>query len=128
MKIIVVTNNLSVKRSLQKHKLEIVFVDGPAQLALKTARDMILDGWHLAADPLAGYYIRYNPYHTVFLSDENLSSTSEDILILEHAICHLDDPRRPAAEDVPEIRADYQILDHSLATNTAESLCKYLSV
>ena len=125
MGLLIVTNNPEVAETLRDRGFKLVFLDGPAQASLRYARDKVVEGWRLAADPLAGYKRRFNPYHTVFLSDDDGGDISYDVLRLEKAALHLDSSDRPTAEDTPRIHMDYRTLDLSLASNTLDHLGQY---
>lgn len=84
MNVLVVTNNPEAGERLEKLGLCVEFTDGNAKRSLLHARDLIIKGWHLAADPRGGYNKRYNPCHTVFLCDEAISNMGEDVLVLEN--------------------------------------------
>ena len=79
MNVLVVTNNPEAGERLEKLGLCVEFTDGNAKRSLLHARDLIIKGWHLAADPRGGYNKRYNPCHTVFLCDEAISNMGEDV-------------------------------------------------
>ena len=129
MKHLIVTNNRLVRDSLLQNKDAYLFISGEAENVLLAARNLIMEGWRLAVDPLQGYYTRFNPYHTVFLQEHlfinadygeaGISFTdmsfSSQILRLEKGAAHLRGPKRPPAENTPQIRADYQYLDYQLA-------------
>jgi hypothetical protein len=66
-------------------------------------------------------------YHTVFLEKATPFSLSKELLRLEKAMNHLDDPARPLTEKKPNIIIDYQILDYSIACSTLDELLKYSS-
>jgi hypothetical protein len=129
MEHLIVTNNYLVWDNLLKNSDECLFISGEAGKVLLTTRDLLIEGWRLAVDPLQGYYTRFNPYHTVFLQKDLFitadyeevgisftgMSPSSQILRLEKGVAHLRDPKRPPAEDTPQIRTDYQYLDYQLA-------------
>ena len=124
MPIRVVTNNPRVPALMDACGFTAVFMEGSAKSALLGARDMVVAGWRLAADPLAGYK-RFNPYHTVFLTDGANGGAAADILRLERAALHMQSPNRPTAENTESINADYGILDASIAACTAKRLKLY---
>lgn len=126
MAIKIITNNPLLAKELKEKHLDFIFLDRSAQAVLLLSRDLILEGWRLAADPLSGYNKRYNPYHTIFLTDDSENDFSFDVLRLERAANHLDDPKRPASETTTRIIRDYMELDYSLANNTLIGLNKYL--
>ena len=124
MKIKVVTNNPKVNKYSLEEGFDAIFLNCSSQKVLHYARDLILNGWCLAADPLAGYISRYNPYHTVFLQESfNNKSIGKDILRLEKAACHLENPNRPKEID-EKTKSDYCYMDFSIATSTMGGLIK----
>lgn len=125
MSVRVVTNNAKVSDAINGLGFEVVFCQKSAEATLLQARNMLFDGWRLCADPLAGYKIRFNPYHTVFLCNDEQRDISYDVLRLERAASHMCSPRRPAWENTAEIRADYCELDLSIAKTTAQRLKLY---
>ena len=72
MNVLVVTNNPAAGEKLEKLGLRVEFTKGNAKRSLLHARDLIIKGWHLAADPRGGYNKRYNP------CKNNLCSCSAD--------------------------------------------------
>lgn len=121
MEIKIVTNNPWVHEQAAQENMACEYYPSDAQSILLYARDLLCQGWQLAADPLAGYNTRFNPYHSVFLEQGEAKLTQqkgEEMQRLERAARHLDHPRRPAAEKTDSIRRDYQQLDLALASNT----------
>lgn len=122
MAVKIITNNPRLAEDLKEKDVDFLFLDRPAQIALLLSRDLIMEGWRLAADPLSGYNKRYNPFHTVFLTDDSDNDLASDVLRLERAAIHLNDPKRPESEKTDRIIRDYMQLDYSLAVNTLKIL------
>lgn len=119
MQLKVITNNPQIRQLLRERQEDCQFIDAEeADAVLLAAQQLIMAGWRLAADPLQGYYTRYNPFHTVFLQNGGDDSPDMQILRLQHSVEHLHSSRRPPIEKTPRIRADYQALDYSLACST----------
>lgn len=127
MNVLVVTNNPAAGEKLEKLGLRVEFTKGNAKRSLLHARDLIIKGWHLAADPRGGYNKRYNPCHTVFLCDESVSDMGEDVLVLEKLAQFHDSPYRPDALYTDLELKDFQILDMSIALRTTEHLKNYMN-
>ena len=127
MNVLVVTNNPAAGEKLEKLGLRVEFTKGNAKRSLLHARDLIIKGWHLAADPRGGYNKRYNPCHTVFLCDESVSDMGEDVLVLEILAQFHDSPDRPDALHTDFELEDFQILDMSIALRTTEHLKNYMN-
>lgn len=124
----VITNNGDVSQMMAERQISCQYQAQGAAYVLADSRDRLLEGWRLAADPLAGYNTRFNPYHTVFLMKTCPLSGQElaaEVLRLERARLHLSSPKRLAAEEREDIVQDYQCLDTSLAENTLAELQKY---
>ncbi|HQA59050.1 MAG TPA: GrdX family protein [Acetivibrio sp.] len=125
MTIKIITNNPLLAEDLKKQECDYLFSNQQAQVLLLLARDLILKGWRLAADPLSGYNKKINSYHTIFLTNDsnyNLADYYNDIIRLEEAANHLNDPRRSKSEDIPRVVRGYMQLDYSLACSTLELL------
>lgn len=127
MNVLVVTNNPAAGEELKKQGLLVEVAGGKAEKSLLHARDLVIKGWHLAADPRGGYNKRYNPYHTVFLCDEAGSDMGEDVLILETLAQFHDSPYRPDAQHTERELKDFRILDMSIALRTTEHLKNYMN-
>ena len=126
MNVLVVTNNPEAGERLEKLGLCVEFTDGNAKRSLLHARDLVINGWHLAADPRGGYNKRYNPCHTVFLCDEACSNMGEDVLVLEKLAQFRDSPYRPDDPHTDLELKDFQTLDTSIALRTTEHLKNYM--
>lgn len=127
MNVLVVTNNPEAQKELKKHGFCVEFAEGRAENSLLQARNLVVKGWHLAADPRGGYNKRYNPYHTVFLCDEAGSGMGEDVLVLENLAQYHDSPYRPDAPHTDRELKDFRILDMSIALRTTEHLKNYMN-
>lgn len=127
MNVLVVTNNPTAGEELKKLGIPVEVAEGRAEKSLLRARDLVIKGWHLAADPRGGYNKRYNPYHTVFLCDEAGSDMGEDVLILEKLAQFQDSPYRPDAQHTDRELKDFRILDMSIALRTTEHLKNYMN-
>jgi hypothetical protein len=59
----VVTNNQLIKEYTEILGIPSDYWFGESHIALRKARDMLMEGWRLAVDPLSGYNTRFSPYH-----------------------------------------------------------------
>lgn len=126
MKVKIITNNYSVNKYSVERGYDTTFLSCSSQKVLRFSRDLILCGWRLAADPLAGYISRYNPYHTVLLQENYCKDiVTKDILRLEEAANHLESPNSPKEID-EKTKRDYCYLDYSIATSTMMGLFRNL--
>ncbi len=125
IKIKILTNNDRVYDLMSKQNHDCDFFDGTAAIVIKEAAQMmLLHGWRLASDPLAGYNSRLNPYHTIFLQLAPENDTKFDMSRFENLICRWQKcPAIPNAST--SIYADFKQLDLSIATHTSEQLFKY---
>lgn len=119
-----VTNNKQVYEYCQNGGLDCVLVEGGVKEALFLSRDLLMNGWRLAVDPLAGYLSRPNPYHTLFLRDNPQEEVAgDDVLRIEDALIqwHRYTNIIPMT---PRLDADYIELDFSLAINSIDGLLR----
>lgn len=126
MKILCVTNNPAVGKKYDSEEIEVKFQNTTAREILLTARDFLIEGWSLAADPRGGYNKRFNPYHTVFLWDKTLGARmGEEVLALEQAAIFANSPYRPDYAFSEADLSDMKILDASIADETYRRLMGY---
>ncbi len=118
------TNNQQVMELAQKQGWDCRFLRGRPPAVLQEAQNWATQGWRLAADPLAGYFSRHNPYHTVFMQSGQASR--QDWLQLERAIIRWQGYQTPPAEKQPAVRSAYRELDYALAAATMEQLEKFV--
>jgi hypothetical protein len=125
--IMVVTNNEKVRGEISRADCKLHAIDGTASDVLELSRDMILAGWSLASDPLAGHRFRGNPYHTVFLRDGSRNGEAQALDILRVEKC-----MRPHEEKDffgtadGKLDRDYCELDFSIAMNTWNGMIQNL--
>ena len=121
---LIISNNENVIRYMEKSGAEYKYIKGHALDVLHYTKKLVLNGYHLAADPLAGHYERLNPYHTIFV--EHDLKSKEDFYSLDRIEksekrweTHGYDirPMTPLMDD------QYKFLDESIAINTFSSLC-----
>lgn len=121
------TNNPAVIEEIKKrHGWEMRVECKLYEELIELCEELLLEGWHFAADPLGGYHFRPNPYHTIFLIKNALydqpwtRSREWDILdsIKMEYYKH-----KPFLKKYGEARheKDYQALDYSIAMR---SLCR----
>lgn len=124
-KIKILTNNDRVYDLMNAQNHDCRFLSGTAVAVIKEAAQMMLmHGWRLASDPLAGYNSRLNPYHTIFLQLAPDADTKFDMLRFENLICRWQ--KSPVIPNAPaSIYADFKQLDLSIAAHTSEQLFKY---
>jgi hypothetical protein len=124
MSLIILTNNPKVNDYLLGKCLNAVYIDGHAKDVISSSCDYIYVGWRLAADPLAGYLSRPNPYHTIFLQkDPRDRVRGEDLVRLKRASQQWEryDNIIPMTD---RLYKDYEELDFSIAVSTLEGLTK----
>ena len=125
VKIKILTNNDWVYDLMNAQNHDCDFLDDTAVAVVKEATQMMLiHGWRLASDPLAGCNSRQNPYHTIFLQLTPDADAKFDMLRFEKLICRWQKcPAVPYA--LTSIYADFKQLDLSIAKHTSEQLFKY---
>ena len=119
MQSLLVTNNeevLALECLKQQDAPMVLEIDGHAVDVLRTTRDILLQGWRLSADPLAGHFIRLNPYHTILLEKgEDRQCRCKDLARIERALVQWDRSDEPVLVR-GSYKSDYQMIDRSLAT------------
>lgn len=124
MSIKIVTNNHKMNQYCINNGYDSFFVLGLAQDTLFSSREFILKGWKLAVDPLAGYLSRPNPYHSVFLQDNQTEETLiHDILRVEYAVSQWQRYTN-IIKMTPQLDDNYSDLDYSLAKSTMEGIMR----
>lgn len=124
MAIKIVTNNQKVHQYCLENEYDCLFVSGEAQDTLFSSRELILKGWKLAVDPLAGYLSRPNPYHTVLLQDSQTEETlMHDILRVEYAVSQWHRYTN-IIKMTPQLDDNYSDLDFSLGRSTIEGMMR----
>ncbi len=120
----VITNNPGIEKNFENKALEILFVQGHAKDVIKKCEDFISSGWRLAVDPLAGYFSRPNPFHTIILlPNEGNGSMGKDMTRLARTTEQWEryDNIIPVTERLLE---DYKELDLSIAGSSMEGLLR----
>ena len=120
----VLTNNSKVFGRFTYINLDTIFIKGHAKDVINSCYPWIQKGWRLAADPLAGYFSRPNPYHTIFLQKgKNTQCIPKDITRLERTIEQWDkyDNIIPMTD---KLWHDYEELDLSIASCTLNGLLR----
>lgn len=120
----VMTNNHRFLKLPGRDGLEVVFINGHAKDVIMKCSELIYEGWQLAADPLAGYFSRPNPYHTVFLQKGGEARIrGEDLIRLDRTLEQWDryDNVIPVTD---RLLKDYCELDFSIACSTMDGLIK----
>ena len=119
MQSLLVTNNeevLAMECLKQQDAPMVLEIDGHAVDVLRATRDILLQGWRLSADPLAGHFIRLNPYHTILLEKgEDRQCRCYDLARIERALAQWDRSGEPVLVR-GSYKSDYQMIDRSLAT------------
>lgn len=124
MSLIILTNNPKLNDHLREENINIIFVDGHAKDVIMNSCDYVYMGWRLAADPLAGYFSRPNPYHTIFLQKDSKGKVrGEDLIRLKRTLEQWNryDNIIPMTDRLSD---DYKELDYSIAVSTLEGLTK----
>jgi hypothetical protein len=120
----ILTNNRSVFERFIHQGQDVLFVEGHAKRVIEDCRSWIYEGWQLAADPLAGYLSRPNPYHTFFLQrDQDGKVRGKHLLRLERTAEQWSkyDNVIPMTD---KLWRDYAELDCSIASSTLDGLLK----
>ncbi len=124
MELRIITNNKTVKSKLEEMGERPEFLEGHALDIVKHCKVLAEEGWILSVDPLAGYYSRPNPYHTIFMQSgkrgtckvadlKRLDKTANQWELYYHVI-----------PMTPDLEKGYIELDYELAINTYISLKK----
>jgi hypothetical protein len=124
MSLKILTNNPRVLAQFTHLNQHVEFVEGHAKDVIEDCQHCIYNSWKLAADPLAGYFSRPNPYHTIFLQkgrDEKVYG--EHLLRLKRTAEQWEkyDNVIPMTE---KLWKDYEELDYSFAMSTLNGLLR----
>lgn len=121
-KYLVITNNLSVAKLCEKKKFSTVqfkYMDAAVRDIAFLARESLMNGYCLTADPLAGRLERPTPFLTVILEkkeseNENLAY---EILRVEYFVKVYCEYQSFFNSLCPQEKQDYSIIDESLTEN-----------
>lgn len=117
MNSLLVTNNDQVigLACLEQPDAPIVFrIEGHAIDVLRATRDLLLQGWKLSVDPLAGHYVRLNPFHTILLQKgEERQSRCKDLARIDRALEQWERNDKVLFRK-EQWQADFQAIDCSL--------------
>lgn len=89
MDYLIVTNNAHLLPFLKSHNTHVErrFFEGTIKDIVFLARDLLLSGYSLVADPLAGRLERTSPYLSIFLKkSHNNAKTPDEIIRIEYFI------------------------------------------
>lgn len=119
---LVITNNVSVAKLCEKKKFSAVqckYMDAAIREIAFLARDYLMNGYCLTADPLAGRRERPTPFLTVILekkASEN-NHLAYEILRVEYFITVYCEYQSFLNSLCPQEKQDYSIIDESLTEN-----------
>ena len=113
---IVVTNNRRLQDSsaTKDNFYELRFIEGTAKDVVFYARDQVLAGMALVADPLAGRRARANPMLSVVLTSGDGEVNSDYIIRLEQMLDIYYKNKEQYEAMSARIQEDLEILDQSL--------------
>ncbi len=118
MKDIVVTNN----KTIEKHDVEIITVDGEFRDVLVRARDLIHAGHKLLVSPLpASIRMFYSPVRSVVISQKTGEMDLESVSMIENAINLYDKSMGVRNVDYAN-QKDYEVLDKELLQSALAEL------
>ena len=122
MRVKVITNNPDARDYANDMGFDTEFVPGTVKEVMCQSRDLLLSGWRLAADPLMGYFLRPNPYHTVFLCESGGKELpGDDIIRVERCFLVIEEKGQKSDLEEP-LLSDYRAMDLSLAQNSMNAL------
>ena len=119
MPYLAVTNNPKIKEHFHEINREVIFVEGHAKDVMEKCSELVYGGLRLAADPLAGYFSRPNPYHTVFLEQNHGRVRGDDLVRLQKTLEQWDKYGNIILM-TERLLEDYKELDRSIALCTWE--------
>lgn len=123
-----VTNNcLIVQAARTVQNVDLIFVDGDLQELVFACRDLVASGYRLAADPLAGYLSRPNPFHTIILDKNDGDVPAEDVLRLESLLLKFQAQSGEYEYAATYFCRDYRELDLSIAMSTLQGMRRVLA-
>lgn len=123
---VLLTNNpkLSAVETKQTVKIEVRIVDATAQELVWTARDMLVGGWELLADPLGGRLAHPNPFLSLLMRENGGDkNTVSSIKCLERLLRLQWEQKDRVAAMTEEEADDLAAMDRALIH---ASLCRVL--
>ncbi len=125
----VVTNNcLMTQEARMIQNTDLAFVDGDLKALIFACRDLVASGgYRLAADPLAGYLSRPNPFQTIILDKNDGDVPAEDVLRLESLLLKFQGQSGEYEYAAANFSQDYRELDLSIAMSTLQGLHRVLT-
>lgn len=129
MKNVIITNNnmglLDYLSSMTSY-FEVISVKGNIKDVAFTAREYLMNGYALAADPLAGRKARPTPYLTVFLKEKESDKEilGDDILRVERFVKVFYDDENFLAEMSEQMKNDFATIDYSLT----KACCQQMTI
>ena len=132
----IVTNNSRVEEYVKQDRraFRLDAIEGDVRDVVFCARDLLLEGWSLTADPLGGRRERANPFLTVILEKSpqashwglvgsgGLSGQSGEILRVEQLLALFERNEERLAALTQRQRSDYAAIDASLAIGVLDKL------
>lgn len=76
-KFLVLTNNPLLYQEAVRIPFPVLFYQEKLERLAERAVKLRKQGYCFCADPLGGYYFRYNPYHTLFLERQKKEQKKE---------------------------------------------------
>ena len=120
-KFLVLTNNPLLYQEAVRIPFPVLFYQEKLERLAERAVKLRKQGYCFCADPLGGYYFRYNPYHTLFLERQKKEQKKEkddclnDTVLWEaltNSIMGWEQMEKQEKEE--KMLEDYQALDQSL--------------
>ena len=128
-KFLVLTNNPLLYQEAVRIPFPVLFYQEKLERLAERAVKLRKQGYCFCADPLGGYYFRYNPYHTLFLERQKKEQKKEkddclnDTVLWEaltNSIMGWEQMEKQEKEE--KMLEDYQALDQSIAQSTIRVL------
>ena len=128
-KFLVLTNNPLLYQEAVRIPFPVHFYQEKLERLAERAVKLRKQGYCFCADPLGGYYFRYNPYHTLFLERQKKEQKKEkddclnDTVLWEaltNSIMGWEQMEKQEKEE--KMLEDYQALDQSIAQSTIRVL------
>lgn len=121
----IITNNKKVQEYCAEKGYEFILMHEYVKDVLFVTRDLLMQGWRLAVDPLGGYNFRLNPYHTVILqTSEDTSNIEYDVLRVDSILSRWYKEANDILNVDEKMMNDYSDLDYSFATSSIQKLLR----
>ncbi len=119
----VITNNKSLEAVLHTFPVQVQYIEGHIKDVTFMARDLLMQGYVLVADPLAGRLERPSPYVSYFLKKVgNNSKLDEEILRIEYFVALHHEHAAYFLSLDERHKQDFALIDTSLIVNCARQV------